>query len=157
MTVFLTEKQSTENFIIWLGEKALQLFLIMGNPDTLLTDLAHILSCENPYLTIADLEKIDFEVYNHVLEHGLQYGMHVDTNILNLYHFPGTEEQNLTLLIVISGSAMIDLLKGLKVARTQAPDTKTLTFIQVFYCYQPMNIEPISTHILLGTSWFIDV
>ncbi len=166
LTIFLTEPISTKSFIKWFGENGLDLILTLENPETVITELAYVLTRETPYFTIADLEKLDFEVYNRVLNHEMLNYMDIDENIRYLYNLPSNESQNLTLLIALSGKAIIGLVNGINIkgdgfltsAIENNGDTQTgsFTISQVFYLYQPVFDDKITTYLLLGTTWFIE-
>ncbi|MCK5559463.1 MAG: hypothetical protein KAJ51_02675, partial [Thermoplasmata archaeon] len=163
MTVFLTEPLSAENFIKWLDEFGSRFILALGKPNTLLSNLAYILTYENRFLSISDLEKIDFEIYNRKLEHELQLGMGIGDNIVDAYKFTNNEKQNLMLIVVLPGKAILGLTNGIAVHKIQSIQptedelkSNVFTYSQAYYCLQPKGNNTISTQVLFGTSWLFD-
>ncbi len=157
ITIYLSEPTSTENFITWLGENGLALILVLcsQNQGTFLTDLANVLTSKNAYLDLADLEKIDLEIYARALQHKIQTEMDISNNILELYQYPGSEAKNLTLIVALPGRAMVEHINGLTLFNDepQLKEKELETFCQMFYCIEPQNQDLPRTHLLVGTSW----
>lgn len=163
VTVFLTELLSAKNFIKWLGEIGSRFIITLGKPNTLLSNLAYLLTNENRHLSISDLEEIDFEIYNRKLEHELQLGMGIGDNIVDAYEFTTNEKQNLMLIVILPGKAILGLANGIAVQKQQdiQPTDDELkstvfTYSQAYYCLQQESNNTISTHVLFGTSWLFD-
>jgi hypothetical protein len=162
VTVFLTEALSAENFVKWLAEFGSRFILALGNPNTLLTNLAYLLTYENRYLSISDLEQIDFELSNRKLNHDLLLNLGVGNTISDAYKFTDKEKQNLVLIVVLPGKAMIDLASGIIVDKGEndksssnedQEKSNTFTYTQAYYCLQPKTNDTISTQVLLGANW----
>jgi hypothetical protein len=152
VTVFLTEPHSAENFIRWLNEYGTRFILTLGKPNTLLSNLAYLLTNENRHLSISDLEEIDFEIYNRKLEHELQLGMGISNNIVSAYKFTTNEKQNLTLIVVLPGKAILGLANGIAVQKQQGIQptddelkSTVFTYSQAYYCLQQESNNTIST------------
>jgi len=166
LTIFLTEPKSTQQFINWLGEYGLELILTLTNGynDDILPRLASILSNDAQVLPIDDLKNIAFELYNRKLDHELQKEMNLQQNIQNIYQLPGSIMDNITLMITLTGEAMLASAKGLDIAETHLQEQNEIvsekdqieTYFQAYYCLQPRILEDgvVRTNVLVGTSWF---
>ncbi|WP_455392148.1 hypothetical protein [[Eubacterium] cellulosolvens] len=154
LTIFMTDVQSTRNFINWLGSYGLNLMLVMSTPAMVIHRIADLLTRENPIFTRDDLALLDFEVYNRVLDHEMQKGMGVNENLRGSFKSPTGEPENFTLLIPLSGLAIIIIADGIELD-TDNNNANLVTSTQAFYSYQPGGTEPGSTHLLLGTSWLL--
>ena len=149
ITIFLTDLESTTNFLSWLEHYGLNIILVMNNHDTFIQDLSHILTKYNPYLTLNDLEMIDFEIYNSVLDHELQHGMDINDNIQDLiFQSQEVSRGSLRLLLALTGEYMINLVYGID----DLANEKSITLNQIFYTYHITENNISREHILMGTN-----
>jgi hypothetical protein len=158
-TIFLTEQQSSENFIKWLSGFGLEIIQIMGNPDSFLTELGYILTKDNPYFTKEDLLKLDVEVYYRNLDLKPLKNMIVSENLLNVYQLPDDESQKLILIQTLSGDALLALGEGLKIGvddnnNGNEKNEIVTTYGQMYYGIQQVGDKTNSVNILVGTTWF---
>jgi hypothetical protein len=154
LTIFLTEYTSTIRFLEWLGNNGLKLLLILNSPENVQVSIAQLLSKNNPYFTSGDLEKIDLELYNKELDNQLQNSMRVSSNVFNLYSSAGFDQNNLTILVVYSGSYIASTGNRLISTKPQS-NSKIQTISQIYYSYQVRSENDINTYLLIGTSWFL--
>jgi hypothetical protein len=160
ITIYLTEPVSRDKFISWLSLYSLEFIMVLVNSGNLQVKLSELLTRENQYLSLADIEKLDFEIYSKKLEHELQNTMGIGDNLMDVYEFQNDVKQNLTLLTVLSGTAMNELANGITVPTSSGSNgngnenlkTNTVTYAQIFYCYQTQDTDVVRTHLLLGTN-----
>jgi hypothetical protein len=158
LTIFLTEPQSTESFIRWFGENGLELVLALGSTNNLNRELASVFMQSNDFMTPEDIKNIDFELSINKLELGIQNEMNIGENLIDQYEFSASDRNNLVLIQVISGIAMVELVLGAEVDSNQDGNNGNLiTYSQVYYCYQDSVNNVYQTHLLLGTDIFATI